>query len=84
MSRIMLFMDQKENLRLLKDVLDKRYDTKEGICLEADFATYLWERRRELKTRWQRALPLRVASWEKAGWYNSNSELSTPLRASGL
>ena len=41
----------------------------EGIPLSAEFMRLLRERRLELREAWRNVVPLRVASWEQAGWY---------------
>jgi hypothetical protein len=41
----------------------------EEIPLTAEFARILRERRQELRPSWEKVVPLRVASWEQAGWY---------------
>jgi hypothetical protein len=43
----------------------------EGIPLTADFTKLLKDRRRELREAWRKVLPLRVAAWEEAGWYDA-------------
>lgn len=42
----------------------------EGIPLTPEFVRLLRERRRELREPWGRLLPARVASWDRAGWYD--------------
>jgi hypothetical protein len=42
----------------------------EEIALTPEVVQRLRARRRELRESWRRALPLRVASWEAAGWYS--------------
>jgi hypothetical protein len=44
----------------------------EGIVLSKAFEELLRQRRRELKPFWANAIPRRVASWERAGWYASH------------
>jgi len=43
---------------------------EEGIVLTPEFARMLKARRQQLRESWRRALPLRVASWVTAGWYD--------------
>jgi len=42
---------------------------REGIVLEQGLAQLLRQRRFELKPRWEQAVPNRVQSWDRAGWY---------------
>ena len=41
----------------------------EAITLAPVLRAFLADRRRELRTAWQRAIPKRVSSWQGAGWY---------------
>lgn len=42
----------------------------EGIPLAPDFQRMLRDRRRELRHCWEEIIPLRVACWSAAGWYD--------------
>jgi len=47
----------------------------EEIALTPEFVHLLRKRRMELRESWRRVLPLRVESWDRAGWY---AESRTP------
>lgn len=54
-------VDQEDIFQLLRN---------EGIYLPSSFERILWERRRQLRHSWVRAVPQRVRRWDAAGWYN--------------
>jgi hypothetical protein len=47
--------------------------TAEGLPVTPELASTLRARRAELREPWRKVLPLRVASWERAGWYEGLS-----------
>ena len=51
---------------------------KEDIPINNKLKEILWNRRKELSTYWEKAIPNRVKSWRDYGWFDSEEIIDSP------